>query len=99
MNLPGHRRRSVGAAFIIGIGDTGGLVATFSFLATDAPYYRLGYKLSMALLAVSMLAATAYYAACRYENIALRKAEEDLSGTEERIESKGGLDVGYRYFL
>ena len=99
MNLAGHRRRSVGGAFIVGIGDTGGLLSTFAFLATDAPYYRLGYKLSLALLAVSMLAATAYYAACRYENSALRKAEADLGGTEETIERKGGLDVGYRYFL
>ncbi|KAL9115556.1 MAG: hypothetical protein Q9187_007290 [Circinaria calcarea] len=99
MNLSGHRRRSVGTGFIIGIGDAGGLLATFSFLATDAPEYRFGYKLSMSLLAVSMLAAVAYYAACRYDNTKLRKAEEDLSGTEEIIERKGGLDVGYRYFL
>lgn len=99
MNLAGHRRRSVGTAFIIGIGDAGGLLATFSFLATDAPEYRFGYKLSLGMLATSALAAAAYYVACRYDNRKLRKAEEDLSGTEEIIERKGGLDVGYRYFL
>jgi sugar phosphate permease len=37
MNLRGYVERSIGTAFLIGFGNCGDVVATFAFLATDAP--------------------------------------------------------------
>ena len=45
MNLQGHKDRSIGTAWMISFGNTGGIVATFCFLAKDAPEYRTGYAI------------------------------------------------------
>ena len=45
MNLRGHLERSIGTAWMIGFGNLGGIAATFSFQAKDAPYYKTGYSL------------------------------------------------------
>ncbi|KAI9648328.1 High-affinity nicotinic acid transporter [Ciborinia camelliae] len=42
MNLGGHHRRSVGSAWQVGFGNIGGIIATYAFLAKDAPEYRSG---------------------------------------------------------
>ncbi|MCJ1458226.1 hypothetical protein MMC28_008597 [Mycoblastus sanguinarius] len=42
MNLGGHFERAVGSAWMVGFGNIGGIVATFSFLAADAPFYHKG---------------------------------------------------------
>lgn len=61
MNLTGHKRRSIGSAWMISFGNTGGILAPFAFLPQHAPYYRLGYSLCMAI-AVLGIAATVCYA-------------------------------------
>ena len=45
MSLEGHFERAVRAAWMIGFGNIGGIVATFSFLAVDAPLYHKGYSI------------------------------------------------------
>ena len=60
MNLQGHAERSIGTAWIIGFGNTGGIVATFSFLAADAPRYTKGYIICLAVTALGSVAATIY---------------------------------------
>lgn len=60
MNLHGHTERSIGTAWIISFGNTGGIVATFSFLATDAPRYTRGYIICLAVTGVGLLAAILY---------------------------------------
>ena len=60
MNLRGHAERSIGTAWTIGFGNTGGIVATFAFLATDAPKYTKGYAVCMAVTVIGLLAATMY---------------------------------------
>lgn len=97
MNLPGHRRRAVGGSLIFGVGESGGILATFAFLAKDAPQYRFGYSLSLAFLAAECGLATAYWAACKWQNRGLRRAEED-GIVDGRVVSTG-MDFGYRYFL
>lgn len=61
MNLTGHKQRSIGSAWMISFGNTGGILAPFAFLPRDAPYYLLGYSLCMAITVLG-IAATAGYA-------------------------------------
>lgn len=95
MNLRGHHARAVGTAWQIGFGNIGGIVATFAFLAKDAPEYRTGYGLLMGFFCLAAVSAGAYFGAVRWENGRVgagggRKGGED-----------GGLDggKGWRYLL
>lgn len=45
---------------MISFGNTGGIVATFSFLATDASRYTKGYTVCLAVTMVGLLAAVTY---------------------------------------
>ena len=80
---------------MFGVGESGGILATFAFLATDAPEYRLGYSLSLGFLAAGTLTAVAYYAACRWQNRALRADEEKESERAEvSSRAKGTMEEG-----
>ncbi|EFY87332.1 allantoate permease, putative [Metarhizium acridum CQMa 102] len=60
MNLTGHKERSIGSAWMISFGNTGGILAPFAFLPHDAPYYRLGYSLCMAITVLGIVATGCY---------------------------------------
>lgn len=56
MNLQGHIQRSLGSAWMIGFGNIGGIVATFTFVKANAPYYTAGY---WTLMSIALLGTTA----------------------------------------
>lgn len=60
MNLRGHVQRSVGTALMIAFGNCGGIVATFTFLARDAPEYRTGYAVLLGFLTLAAVAQAGY---------------------------------------
>ncbi|PHH77049.1 hypothetical protein CDD83_4173 [Cordyceps sp. RAO-2017] len=60
MNLDGHRQRSIGSGWMISFGNTGGILAPFAFLQSDAPEYRPGYAMCMAVAVLGMVTALAY---------------------------------------
>ncbi|KZZ98823.1 Major facilitator superfamily domain, general substrate transporter [Moelleriella libera RCEF 2490] len=60
MNLDGHRQRSMGSAWMISVGNVGGIVAPFAFLPQDAPRYHPGYSLCLAVAVLGMLTASGY---------------------------------------
>lgn len=45
MTLERNWQRAIGTAYMISFGNIGGIVATFSFTAADAPYYHRGYSI------------------------------------------------------
>ncbi|KAK7205258.1 MFS general substrate transporter [Myxozyma melibiosi] len=67
-NFAGHVRRGVGAGFQVGFGNIGGIIATFSFLAADAPKYVKGYSIGIGFAGLSIISCTLYYLAIRREN-------------------------------
>jgi hypothetical protein len=77
MNLHGHIQRSIGSAFMIGFGNSGGIIATFSFLAADAPLYHTGYSICMGAACICTLSASLYGILAYLENRKLRKADRD----------------------
>lgn len=72
MNLQGHAERSIGTAWMISFGNTGGIVATFAFISTDGPLYIKGYSICLAMPAMGVLAATLYGLLVLRENSKLR---------------------------
>lgn len=61
LNFGGHLRKSVGTAWQIGFGNIGGIIATFIFLAKDAPLYKPGLSVCLAAVAFAMLMMGAYF--------------------------------------
>jgi MFS family permease len=103
MNLSGHRRRSVGSAWMVGtsrtpltsyahknirlicfqgFGNIGGIIATYSFLPGDAPYYRKGYIIALSFLCLGVVATCLYAAAIYSENKKKDKTVHDVGLTD-----------------
>ncbi|KAK9470246.1 MFS general substrate transporter [Dipodascopsis tothii] len=59
-NLCGHIKRATGTGWQVGFGNVGGIIATFAFLAKDAPKYTVGAALGIAFPAFSIIASTIY---------------------------------------
>jgi MFS family permease len=72
MNLRGHAGRSIGSAWMIGFGNIGAIIATFSFLAADAPAYHTGYSLCIGSLCICVGSCAIYGALAWRENQRLR---------------------------
>ena len=68
MNLRGHRERSLGTAGMIGFGNAGGFVATFSFQSKDAPQYHNGYIIIIFALCLTAACTVGYSIGCLIEN-------------------------------
>lgn len=98
MNLGGHHRRSVGSAWQIGFGNTGGFIATFAFLETDA-LYKTGYSISLGFTALSIVSCIIYGAGCYIANRSRERSTVDIGLSEYEKEEKGDLAQTYRYML
>ena len=68
MNLGGHHRRAVGTAWQVGFGNIGGIIATYAFIQTDAPYYKKGHSICLAFLCLSAFSSLCYGVGVVYEN-------------------------------
>jgi hypothetical protein len=94
-NLAGHQRRSVGSAFQVAFGNVGAIIASYSFVAEDAPKYRKGFAISLAFTCLSIAASTAYFLGCWWENKQRSKKNEPRREDADL----GDLDPAYRYIL
>ncbi|KJZ71243.1 hypothetical protein HIM_09386 [Hirsutella minnesotensis 3608] len=93
MNLDGHKQRSIGSGWMISIGNTGGILAPFAFLQSDAPQYRPGYSMCMAVAALGLVATLCYALLVIRER---RKEVQTLGepgpdGDEEALPRRPGL--------
>jgi hypothetical protein len=82
MNLGGHHRRAVGTAWQVGFGNIGGIIATYAFLSTDAPYYKKGYSICLAFLCLSAASCCVYAVAVLAANRRRDKSPVDVGLTE-----------------
>ena len=93
-------RRSVGTAFQIGFGNCGGAIATFTFLAKDAPNYVQGYSICLGFIGFCAACCTLYFFALVAEN---RKRAEGMSEHSGKSQDEkamlGDLNPDYRYML
>ena len=99
MNLGGHHRRSVGTAWQVGFGNIGGIIATYAFLAKDAPEYKPGYSICIAFVCLSAASCVCYFVACWVQNRNRDRAPRDLGLTEFEKTEKGDMSPDYRYLL
>lgn len=98
MNLGGHHRRAIGSAWQVGFGNIGGIIATYSFLARDAPAYRPGHAICIGFLCLSAASCCAYAALVAWENRRRGRAAGGALTERERMEL-GDLNPAFRYML
>jgi len=99
-NLGGHLRRSVGTAFQTGFSNCGGIIATFSFLATNAPKYVKGYSLCLGFIGLAAITSTIHFFALISENYKRARGQSEHSGkSKEEKDKLGDLNPDYRYML
>ncbi|QSZ32876.1 hypothetical protein DSL72_002457 [Monilinia vaccinii-corymbosi] len=75
MNLQGHVERAIGTAWMIGFGNAGGIIATFSFLNTDAPFYYTGYSICIGAMCLCAATCILYGVLAVYHNRTLRETK------------------------
>ncbi|PQE16702.1 Major facilitator superfamily domain general substrate transporter protein [Rutstroemia sp. NJR-2017a BBW] len=75
MNLQGHVERAIGTAWMVGSGGCGGIIATFSFLATDAPFYHTGYSICIGAICIAAACSILYGVLAVYHNRTLRESD------------------------
>ncbi|KAJ5908212.1 hypothetical protein N7495_000894 [Penicillium taxi] len=100
MNLGGHQRKSVGSAWQVGFGNIGGIIATYSFLAKDAPYYKPGFIISISFCCLAILSCVLYFLAILAENRKRMNApliNQNSNSEENTEELLGDLAPSYRY--
>jgi len=98
MNLGGHHRRAVGSAWQVGFGNIAGIIATYAFISTDAPYYHNGYAICVSFACLSAASCCAYALALTWQNRARDRAPKQNLSEDEKAEL-GDTSPDYRYFL
>lgn len=99
MNLGGHHRRAVGTAWQVGFGNIGGIIATYAFLSTDAPYYKTGYSICLAFLCLGAASCCVYAVAVVATNRKRDRSPVDVGLTEYERTELGDMSPDYRYLL
>ncbi|KAF2864011.1 MFS general substrate transporter [Piedraia hortae CBS 480.64] len=98
MNLGGHHRRSVGTAWMISVGNIGGIIAVFAFLQADAPKYIKGYSICLAFDVLALVTIVTYAIMCLSANRKRRRGGPSHL-TEEEKTDLGDMNPDYRYLL
>ncbi|CAR21066.1 KLTH0A01034p [Lachancea thermotolerans CBS 6340] len=102
INLGGHLRKSFGTAFQVGLGNIGGIIATFLFLQKDEPKYTSGLSVSIGFVGLSIISQLFIVFYCSFMNkkkMTLTYIErfEELP-IEDRV-LKGDLNPNFKYLL
>ncbi|CDR39662.1 CYFA0S03e05864g1_1 [Cyberlindnera fabianii] len=100
LNFGGHLRKSLGTAFQVGFGNIGGIIATFIFLAPDAPVYKKGLGISIAFGALSIIVFFGLWALLIYRNnkkLTTEYREKFFAQSEKDITLQGDKHPSFKY--
>lgn len=75
--MSGHYKRSVSSAVQIGVGNLGGIVASFVYFDHEAPQYWTGLGVSLGMMWVCGISCTALYLLAIRENKRRDRGERD----------------------
>ena len=97
MNLGGHHRRSIGTAWQVGFGNIGGIIATYSFMKADAPFFTKGYAISISFTVLSIIACTLYLISIMVENRRRARAVRNVGLSDYEKTELGDLNPEFKY--
>ncbi|KAH7030577.1 major facilitator superfamily domain-containing protein [Microdochium trichocladiopsis] len=101
-NLAGPAKRAMGIAFMICIGNVGGIIGSFIFRDSEAPTYPTGWGTCLGFVCMGMFAASALEAGyLRINRKRDQLSEEEVRArfTDEQLEKMGDRSPLFRYSL
>ncbi|KAL4779417.1 major facilitator superfamily domain-containing protein [Aspergillus varians] len=101
-NLAGARKQAMGIAFMISIGNTGGLVGSFIYIEREAPKYATGFGSSFAFAAAGMVASIILELRFWYvnrRNARMGREEIRRKYTDEELQVMGDRSPLFKYML
>ncbi|KAK2616192.1 hypothetical protein QQS21_000824 [Conoideocrella luteorostrata] len=100
-NVSGHWKRSFAASTQVMLGNIAGIIGSIIFLANEAPLYKTGYSVSVALMWVGILAAALMFGLMWRENRKRDAGERDdrLKLSEEVKDNLGDWHPSFRFTL
>ena len=98
-NMGGHYKRSISSAAQIGLGNCGGIVASNIYIKSQAPYYPVGYGVSLAMLWLCGLACTVFLCGLWLENRKRDQGKRDdrLHLPPEQVDNLGDDHPRFRF--
>ncbi|KAF5008488.1 hypothetical protein FDECE_5247 [Fusarium decemcellulare] len=101
-NLAGPTKRAMGIAYMICLGNLGGIVGSYIFIEDESPRYPTGFGTSLAFAAAGVSACLVLEAGYHMRNKTKAKMNEDevqSRFTEEELEEMGDRSPLFRYTL
>lgn len=101
-NLGGPTKRAMGIAFMIGVGNCGGIVGSFIFLGSESPRYQTGWGTSLGFICAGILAASTLELSYKHINKKREKmSTEEIASkyTPDQLEKMGDRSPLFRYHL
>ncbi|WVW80701.1 hypothetical protein I302_102687 [Kwoniella bestiolae CBS 10118] len=101
-NLAGPAKRAMGMAYMICIGNIGGLIGSYIYIEKEAPSYPTGYGCSIAFPLAGIIAAVSLeFALIRINKKRSRLSEEEVRAkyTPQELADMGDRSPLYRYTL
>lgn len=92
-NLAPSKRRAIGIALCIGVGNVGGVLGSFMYMDSEAPQYYTGFGLSLAFGGTGMFLAIFLELTLIWGNRRKKAAEEEA---RERLSEEQLMELGDR---
>ncbi|OQE36783.1 hypothetical protein PENCOP_c011G00621 [Penicillium coprophilum] len=101
-NLAGPRKQGMGIAFMLSIGNSGGLIGSFIYIEAEAPMYPTGFGCSFAFAAAGVLASIVLELKLWHSNKRnARMSREEVYEryTDEELQRMGDRSPFFKYIL
>lgn len=101
-NVAGPTKRAMGIAFMIGLGNCGGIIGSFIFLGSESPRYQTGWGTALGFICGGIASATTLelvYKALNKKRDGMSREDIDAKYTAEELEKMGDRSPLFRYHL
>lgn len=100
-NVAGHWKRAFSSGLQVMVGNIAGIIGANIFLTTESPTYFTGYGVSLGMLWMGGIAATALFVGLLLENKKREAGQRDcrLSQPEEEVKNMGDYHPSFRFTL
>lgn len=99
-NAAGSAIRSVAAAYAVGLGNCGSIIATWTYLPTDGPRYKKGHSINMGAQVIVVLLGLSGVVYVLWENRQRQRGRRDhrvIGLSEEEVAHLGYRHPKFRY--
>ena len=98
-NVSGKYKTAIATGLQIGLGGSGGIITSLIFPATDAPLYKTGFAVCLALLVMAAVLLGVFVLGLAVENRKRNRGERDyrLGLPAEEVGNLGDDHPGFRF--